>query len=123
MYVCTNGVCLYILSTSTRAHTHTHMHTHNTRAHTIFTTLPPHTHTHTQYSKPLVSPPKSPLERSSRIYQGVQVKRSTVVVHGEQLVIRKLVVAGIVSAEKTYMDCLTAMREVRCGGVEVWVGV
>ncbi len=34
------------------------------------------------------------------------------VVHGEQLVIRKLVVAGIVSAEKTYMDCLTAMREV-----------
>ena len=33
-------------------------------------------------------------------------------VHGEQLVIRKLVVAGIVSAEKTYMDCLTAMREV-----------
>ncbi len=40
------------------------------------------------------------------------MKRSTVVVHGEQLVIRKLVVAGIVSAEKTYMDCLTAMREV-----------
>lgn len=34
------------------------------------------------------------------------------VVHGEQLVIRKLVVAGIVSAEKTYIDCLTAMREV-----------
>lgn len=63
------------------------------------------------YSEPQVSPPNSPLERSSRIFQGVQVKRSTVVVHGEQLVIRKLVVAGIVSAEKTYMDCLTAMRE------------
>ena len=40
-----------------------------------------------------------------------QMRRS-VVVHGEVLVIRKLVVAGIVSAEKTYLDSLLVMREV-----------
>jgi hypothetical protein len=42
-----------------------------------------------------------------------------VVVHGEQLVIRKLVVVGVVSAEKTYIECLSVMKEVsnRCG---VW---
>ena len=48
--------------------------------------------------------------RSSRIYP---VRRSTVVVQGEKLVIRKLVVAGIVSAEKSYLDCLNVMKEVR----------
>ena len=47
--------------------------------------------------------------RSSRIYP---VRRSTVVVQGEKLVIRKLVVAGIVSAEKSYLDCLNVMKEV-----------
>ncbi|CAI8047642.1 hypothetical protein GBAR_LOCUS26353, partial [Geodia barretti] len=46
--------------------------------------------------------------RSSRIYP---VRRSTVVVQGEKLVIRKLVVAGIVSAEKSYLDCLNVMKE------------
>jgi len=50
------------------------------------------------------------MDRTSRIFP---VKRSTVVVHGEQLVIRKLVVAGIVSAEKSYLECLNTMREVR----------
>ena len=47
--------------------------------------------------------------RSSRLYP---VRRSTVVVQGEKLVIRKLVVAGIVSAEKSYIDCLHVMKEV-----------
>ena len=42
------------------------------------------------------------------------VRRSTVVVHGgEELVIRKLVLAGILSAEKTYLDCLSVIKEVR----------
>ena len=40
------------------------------------------------------------------------MRRSTVVVHGEVLVIRKLVVAGVISAEKSYIECLTAMKEV-----------
>ena len=35
------------------------------------------------------------------------------VVHGgEQLVIRKLVVVGVVSAEKTYIECLRVAKEV-----------
>lgn len=33
-------------------------------------------------------------------------------VHGEVLVIRKLVVAGIVTAEKAYLDCLQVTKEV-----------
>ena len=37
---------------------------------------------------------------------------STVLVHGEALVIRKLVVAGIVSAERSYLSCLMVMKEV-----------
>lgn len=41
------------------------------------------------------------------------VRRETVVVHGEVLVIRKLVVAGIVTAEKAYLDCLNVTKEVR----------
>ncbi|KAL5477962.1 hypothetical protein EMCRGX_G024828 [Ephydatia muelleri] len=45
--------------------------------------------------------------RTSRLYP---VRRNTVV-HGEVLVIRKLVVAGIVSAEKSYIDGLTVMKE------------
>ena len=40
------------------------------------------------------------------------VRRETVVVHGEVLVIRKLVVAGIVAAEKAYLDCLNVIKEV-----------
>ena len=40
------------------------------------------------------------------------VRRETVVVHGEVLVIRKLVVAGIVTAEKAYLDCLNVTKEV-----------
>ena len=39
-------------------------------------------------------------------------------VQGEKLVIRKLVVAGIVSAEKSYLDCLNVMKEVSCLLVE-----
>ena len=42
------------------------------------------------------------------------VRHSTVVVHGgEQLVIRKLVVVGVVSAEKIYIECLSVLKEVR----------
>ena len=33
-------------------------------------------------------------------------------VHGEVMVIRKLVVAGIVTAERSYLDCLLVMKEV-----------
>lgn len=41
------------------------------------------------------------------------VRRSTVVVHGgEELVIRKLVLAGIFAAEKSYLDCLSVIKEV-----------
>ena len=40
------------------------------------------------------------------------MRRETVVVHGEVLVIRKLVVAGIVAAEKAYLDCLNVIKEV-----------
>ena len=47
--------------------------------------------------------------RASRI---CQVRRSTVVVHGEVMVIRKLVVAGIVTAERSYLECLMVMKEV-----------
>ena len=54
-------------------------------------------------------PVQSPT-RSSRLYP---VRHGTVVVHGEVLVIRKLVVAGIVNAEKAYIECLTTMREVQ----------
>ena len=39
-------------------------------------------------------------------------------VQGEKLVIRKLVVAGIVSAEKSYLDCLNVMKEVYKRGRE-----
>lgn len=67
---------------------------------TIVYVPPPHTHTH-----------QPPSMHSSRIYP---VRRSTVVVHGEVLVIRKLVVAGIVSAEKNYLECLSVMKEVGC---------
>ena len=58
---------------------------------------------------------QSPINSSSLKYHAV--RRSTVVVHGEQLVIRKLVVAGIVSAEKTYIDCLVAMKEVSLASI------
>ena len=45
------------------------------------------------------------------------VRRSTVVVHGgEELVIRKLVLAGILSAEKTYLDCLSVIKDVSWAG-------
>ena len=43
-------------------------------------------------------------------------------VQGEKLVIRKLVVAGIVSAEKSYLDCLNVMKEVRSLGIVREVG-
>lgn len=46
------------------------------------------------------------------------MRHSTVVVHGEQLVIRKLVVVGVVSAEKSYIECLSVMKEV---GVVRWL--
>jgi hypothetical protein len=46
--------------------------------------------------------------RSSRMYP---VRRNTVVVHGEVLVIRKLVVAGVVTAEKAYLECLHVIKE------------
>lgn len=46
--------------------------------------------------------------RSSRIYP---MRQNTVVVHGEVMVIRKLVVAGIVTAEKAYLDCLNVAKE------------
>ena len=61
-------------------------------------------------------PPQSPGSRASRVFP---VRHSTVVVHGgEQQVIRKLVVVGVVSAEKTYIDCLSVLKEV--GGVMTW---
>ena len=41
-----------------------------------------------------------------------QVRRNTVVEEGEVLIIRKLVVAGIVAAEKSYIECLNAVKEV-----------
>ena len=41
-----------------------------------------------------------------------QVRRNTVVEEGEVLIIRKLVVAGIVAAEKSYIECLNALKEV-----------
>ena len=41
-------------------------------------------------------------------------------VQGEKLVIRKLVVAGIVSAEKSYLDCLNVMKEVRASPVAMF---
>ena len=40
------------------------------------------------------------------------MRQNTVVVHGEVMVIRKLVVAGIVTAEKAYLDCLNVAKEV-----------
>ncbi len=103
-FCCNCKYCSLYLYTS---HTHSHILTHTHTPHSLLTlTLTQNMESSTGKS------PTSPRERSSRIFQGVQLKRSTVVVHGEQLVIRKLVVAGIVSAEKTYIDCLTAMREV-----------
>lgn len=38
----------------------------------------------------------------------------TTVVEGEALVMRKLVVSGIVAAEKTYLTWLTILKEVSC---------
>ncbi len=40
------------------------------------------------------------------------MRQNTFVGHGEVLVIRKLVVAGIVTAEKAYLDCLYVAKEV-----------
>jgi hypothetical protein len=43
-----------------------------------------------------------------------------VVVHGgEELVIRKLVLAGILSAEKSYLDCLSVIKEVSTSVVHI----
>ena len=61
----------------------------------------------------LPSLPSQVAKRSSRIFP---VRCSTVLVHGEALVIRKLVVAGIVSAEKSYLNCLMVMKEVSATG-------
>ena len=52
----------------------------------------------------------------------------TTVVEGETLVMRKLVVSGIVSAEKTYLTWLTILKEVswvvcECMRLHVCVGV
>lgn len=53
---------------------------------------------------------QSPDSRLSRMFP---VRHSTVVVHGgEQLVIRKLVIVGVLSAEKTYIECLSVAMEV-----------
>ena len=106
-----------------RAHTHTHTHAYtHTHVHTytlIYSSII-HMSTHVQST--------SPTTRASRMFP---VRRSTVVVHGgEELVIRKLVLAGILSAEKSYLDCLSVMKEVstilciyinRVAGSNVWV--
>ena len=71
----------------------------------------------------LFSPPpvlQSPGSRSSRLFQ---VRHSTVVVHGEQLVIRKLVVVGVVSAEKSYIECLSVLKEVSSHLYSVYIAV
>ena len=47
-----------------------------------------------------------------RMSKSFQVRRNTVVEEGEVLIIRKLVVAGIVAAEKSYIECLNALKEV-----------
>ena len=79
------------------SHTYTHTHTH-THSFIYWS----HIHTHVQS--------QSPTTRASRMFP---VRRSTVVVHGgEELVIRKLVLAGILSAEKSYLDCLSVIKEV-----------
>jgi len=51
------------------------------------------------------------------------VRHSTVVVHGgEQLVIRKLVIVGVLSTEKTYIECLSVAMEVsRWEGLVLYV--
>ena len=70
-------------------------------------------HTYTDYlliDIPTLLQSQSPTTRASRMFP---VRRSTVVVHGgEELVIRKLVLAGILSAEKSYLDCLSVIKEV-----------
>ena len=58
------------------------------------------------YYYPQVEERKRP-SRVSALYR-------TTVVEGEALVMRKLVVSGIVAAEKTYLTWLTILKEVSC---------
>ena len=69
------------------------------------------THAHAHVHTTPFSPPTSQLGSTTRASRLYPVRRNTVV-HGEVLVIRKLVVAGIVSAEKSYIDGLCVMKEV-----------
>ena len=55
----------------------------------------------------------APVRRKGiRMSKSFQVRRNTVVEEGEVLIIRKLVVAGIIAAEKSYIECLNALKEV-----------
>ena len=55
----------------------------------------------------------APVRRQGlRMSKSFQVRRNTVVEEGEVLIIRKLVVIGIVAAEKSYIECLNALKEV-----------
>lgn len=65
------------------------------------------------YYYPQVEERKRP-SRVSALYR-------TTVVEGEALVMRKLVVSGIVAAEKTYLTWLTILKEVRLCKVFMYV--
>ena len=55
----------------------------------------------------------APVRRQGiRMSKSFMIRRNTVVEEGEVLIIRKLVVAGIVAAEKSYIECLNALKEV-----------